>query len=240
MYDIHCHVLSGVDDGAAFPSESLDMIRMAADSGTEGIVLTPHCNIPGAYANYRTDDLLERFRSLRAAVREAGIPVRVYTGQEVFCTEDVPALLEAGKLLTLNRSRYILTEFDFYEHPDFVERMTGRLLSLGLVPIIAHPERYEFFREDTVYGRRLKGMGCLLQVNKGSLEGASGPEVQRCAVHLLEAERADFIASDAHSPYVRTTPLDGVYEYVSTCFSESYARRLLSDNPCRVLSDKTL
>lgn len=240
FFDIHCHALSGVDDGASFPEETLDMIRLAAETGTDGIVLTPHCNIPGAFRNYKSDVLTSRIRAVRTAVKEAGIPMHIYSGMEVFCTEDVTALFKADKLMTINHSRYMLIEFDFNESPDFVERTAGELLSLGVVPIIAHPERYAYFREDTAYGRSLKSMGCLLQVNKGSLEGLDGSLVQACAVHLLEARRADFVAGDAHSPYVRNPRLDEVFEYISEYFSPSYARRLLIENPRLVLQDKPL
>lgn len=240
FFDIHCHALPGVDDGAAFREEALEMIRLAAESGTDGIVLTPHCNIPGAFRNYRSDELLAGIRSLRKAVAEAGIHVRIYGGMEVFCTENVADLFMADKLMTINRSRYMLIEFDFGESPDFVERTADKLLSLGVVPIIAHPERYRFFREDTAYGRRLKSMGCLLQVNKGSLTGMSGSSVQACAVNLLEARRADFIASDAHSPYIRAPGLGDVFDYVSERFSPGYARHLLIENPRAVLLDKTI
>lgn len=240
FYDIHCHVLPGVDDGAAFLEESLDMIGLAAETGTDGIVVTPHCNIPGAFGNYRSDDLMRRIRELREAVREAEIPVRVYAGMEVYCTEDVVRLFKADKLMTINRSRYLLIEFDFGELPDFVERTAGELIALGVVPIIAHPERYDFFREDSACAHRLKSMGCLLQVNKGSLEGSSGRSIQDCAVHLLETRRADLIASDAHGPYTRTPQLDETFEYVCECFSPSYARRLLIDNPRLILQDRPL
>lgn len=240
FFDIHCHALPGVDDGAAFPEESLEMIRLAAEAGTDGIVLTPHCNIPGAFGNLRSEGLLSRIRSLRASVREAGIPVRIYGGMEVFCTENVTELFKADKLLTINHSRYMLIEFDFGESPDFVERTAGQLLALGVVPIIAHPERYTYFREDTAYGRRLKSMGCLLQVNKGSLAGVNGSDAQACAVHLLEARRADFVASDAHSPFIRDPKLNEVFEYIGEYFSPGYARLLLSENPRAVLQDKPL
>ena len=52
MIDIHSHVLPGIDDGSVDMEMSLDMLAMAAESGVDTLVATPHCNIPGEYENY--------------------------------------------------------------------------------------------------------------------------------------------------------------------------------------------
>lgn len=52
MIDIHAHILPGIDDGAEDMYDTLEMARMAADSGVDKIIATPHCNIPGMYGNY--------------------------------------------------------------------------------------------------------------------------------------------------------------------------------------------
>ena len=52
MIDIHAHILPGIDDGAEDMYDTLEMARMAADSGVDRIIATPHCNIPGMYGNY--------------------------------------------------------------------------------------------------------------------------------------------------------------------------------------------
>lgn len=52
MFDIHCHILPGVDDGSGNLNDSIEMAQLAAESGTKGIIATPHCNIPGMFDNY--------------------------------------------------------------------------------------------------------------------------------------------------------------------------------------------
>ena len=87
MFDIHCHILHGVDDGSGNLSDSLEMAKLAADSGTKAIIATPHCNIPATFDNYWSKDIETKFSALRQAVRECGIPVEIYKGQEIFLSK---------------------------------------------------------------------------------------------------------------------------------------------------------
>lgn len=116
MTDIHCHILPGVDDGAATPADALEMARMAAESGVRTIVATPHCNLPGAPEdNYASPALARRLEALRRAIEAEGIPLEILPGAEILCTPQVPELLREGRLLTLASSRYLLLEFYFDE-----------------------------------------------------------------------------------------------------------------------------
>lgn len=102
MFDIHCHILPGVDDGSGNLSDSIEMAQLAAESGTRGIAATPHCNIPGMFENYRGAELEERLRMLRQALAERNIPVEIYSGQEVFLSKHFEEHLEKGDFITLN------------------------------------------------------------------------------------------------------------------------------------------
>lgn len=50
MIDIHCHILPDVDDGAVDMTESVEMLRIAAECGVTDIIATPHC-APGEFDN---------------------------------------------------------------------------------------------------------------------------------------------------------------------------------------------
>ena len=43
MIDLHSHILPEIDDGAHSLRDSLEMARMAVDSGVTAMVATPHC-----------------------------------------------------------------------------------------------------------------------------------------------------------------------------------------------------
>lgn len=240
MVDIHCHVLFGVDDGSADLNESIEMMRIAREGGTDSVFATPHCNIPGSVRNYWREELSNRLKRLNTALLQEGIGVKVYSGQEIFATPETASLLDNGSLITLNSSRYALIEFDFEEYSVEAYAILQSVVSCGYVPIVAHPERYGFVYEEEDAARRLKDIGCLLQINKGSLKGSFGTRARKSAYRLLDVELADFIASDAHGPYVRTPFLADARDAVADIYSEDYAELLFNVNPLCVLDNKEI
>ena len=240
MIDIHCHILDGVDDGAYCLPESVEMARIALESGTRQMIATPHTNAPGMDFNAWGEKLTQKLDTLNAAIRGAGISLTVLPGQEVYCAGNVLSFLRSGDVVTLNGSRYLLIEFDFYARSDVLLDECEALSAAGIVPVVAHPERYEALKENeqTVY--RLKRRGCLLQLNAGSLFGAFGRTAQSVAHSLLSESLADFIASDAHSPYVRTPYMADAHEMVSGMYSPDYADLLFRENPDLLVRDREI
>ena len=238
--DIHCHILPELDDGSYHIGDSLQMADMAVSDNTVGIVCTPH-HIPGCLYTYA--DMKAVFQRTTATLRDKNIPLTLYPGQEIFLSDSISAIirdLEAGQMFTLNHSAYPLVEFDPFEKEESVIRKLSRLISHGFVPIVAHPERYAFMNEDPDIAWELHDLGALLQVNKGSLKGFFGPEAAETSYFLLENRLADFVASDAHSPHVRTPQLHEAHEWISENFSYRYADYLLMENPELVLKNKKI
>lgn len=240
MIDIHSHVLPGVDDGSESMEMSLEMLALAAESGVDVIVATPHCNIPDEYDNYADDELLARWKRLDAEIRRHEIPIRLCRGMEVFATPELPDLLREKRIWTLNGGSYFLMEFSFREDPDFCREVLRRCCALGYTPIIAHPERYFFLQDDPEIAFEWCTSGYGLQLNKGSLLGRFGPGPERTARLLMEHGLAACVASDAHRPYERSTHMREVQHFLLVEYGESYARLLLEENPARILSSRPL
>ena len=238
MIDLHCHILPEVDDGAASEEESCLMARMAADSGITALAATPHCGVPGQFENFAGESLLEKFHAFAQLLERERIPLRLYTGMEVFVTEKTPRYLREGRLLTLGDSRYLLVEFGFDEEADFAERMLGELLEAGVVPVVAHPERYHFIQPQPERLLRWVEMGCALQVNKGSLLGRFGRRAARTAHWCLGEGCVHLLGSDAHSPWRRTPRMEEAWAYTADFASPEIADFLLRDNPRRILEDQ--
>ncbi len=240
MFDIHCHILHGVDDGSGNLSDSIEMAQLAAESGTTGIIATPHCNIPGMFENYWSKELEDKIVELRRALAQRNIAVDIYSGQEVFLSRFFEENLEKGDFVTLNGSRYMLVEFDFRIDELSAVQKLEKLASRGYVPIVAHPERYGFVIENPDAINRIRSAGCLVQLNSGSLTGDFGRFVRKTANAIITNGLADFVASDAHSQYSRTPNLAQVHELVCEDLSYDYADFLFNINPVKVLNNEII
>lgn len=240
MLDIHCHILHGLDDGSDNIEESVRMAKLAVEGGTKAIIVTPHSNIPESFQNYFGQFYVDKFRELNSRLKAEEIPLKIFPGHEIFAAGNFIELMKKKKLMTLNNSDYPLVEFAFTEHADSAYEKLRMLTAEGFTPIIAHPERYAFVVEDDFAPFRLKAMGCLLQINKGSLKGSFGREAYIAAHNIIGQELADFVASDAHSPYMRTPYLADAYEIISENYSEEYAELLLLTNPAKVLQNQKI
>ncbi len=241
MIDIHVHILPDVDDGSPDSVISLEMADQAVTGGVNRLVMTPHCNIPGMFDNYNDDDVIRRrMKVFQDQVAEAGIPLTLYTGMEVFGTPEVPAYLKEGRLLTINDTRYLLIEFPFEGSSYYVTDILSDICRMDYTPIVAHPERYGYVQKDPGLVDYWIRMGCGIQVNKGSLLGRFGRASYYCGFRLLEEGMVSCIASDAHHSEWRTTYMDEVRMLLSREFGEDYADFLTRVNPERILEGKEL
>ncbi|MBQ9833166.1 MAG: hypothetical protein IJO48_05470 [Clostridia bacterium] len=240
MIDLHSHILPGADDGASSMDMALSMLEAAASCGVRKIAATVHCNIPGRNSNYYTEALAQKFRLLQDNIKDAEIPIELLPGMEVFANSDVPELLKKGKLLTLNCTKYLLMEFGFNESVPFTFSIIQELISMGCVPVVAHPERYPFVQRDPNIVFEWMRIGACTQINKGSLLGRFGTSVGETAMQLLQHDMATIIASDAHDTHSRTTCMKDSYEYVQSIFGDDYAQVLFFENPRRIITDTTV
>lgn len=240
MIDIHCHILPGVDDGSVDEEESLRMGEFAESCGVTDIILTPHCNIPGSYGNYLCPAYDTAVGDLRALFSAHGLKLRLHRGMEVFGTDDVASLLDRDAVLTLASSRYMLVEFDFADDMWRVKDVLESLMRRGVVPVIAHPERYYPVNDDIYFALDWVEMGCLLQLNRTSILGLDTRAAHRTANELIRMGAAHFVATDAHGTGTRCTDLVDAYEYLEKRYSKSTAELLTVENPRRVLENKPI
>lgn len=234
MIDLHSHILSEQDDGAQSLRESLAMARMAVDSGIRAMVATPHC------ADDRTREVYGAWQLLREALEENGIPLRLYLGMEIFGTPDTARMLREGKLFALNGSRYPLIEFSFRSDGEEESDILHSICRAGYRPLVAHPERYAYIQENPDLINRWHRMGCLFQVNRGSLLGRFGRHARETAFELVERGFATVIASDAHSYRMRTPWMEDVRQMLSEEISPLCAEVLLQENPRKILKNEEL
>lgn len=238
--DIHIHILPGIDDGAQTWEDSIEMAEMAADSGVGIIAATIHGNLP---ARSYTDDIyfyakrLEQFRQL---LKSKKIGLTVCPGTEICAQGDFLERLQAGELLTLNRSRYPLVEFPMNVPAMEIYHTLHRIRAAGYVPVLAHPERYECVQKMPEHIYEWYRDGTVIQVNKGSILGSFGRKTMKTAKFILNERLADIVASDAHAADRRTPDMETLKEYLNKYYGKEKMELLLSVNPYRVLCDQTV
>lgn len=239
MIDLHCHILPGVDDGAETMEDALSMARMAAESGVTHLIATPHCNLSYAqHKNYISPSLLARLLQLRTRIQEEGIPLKLYPGSEVLCTPEVPELIRQEKLLPLGNSNYLLLEFFFDEALPYMDEMLSAIAAEGMRPVIAHPERYDAVQNSPQIIEHWFRSGYIIQLNKGSILGRLGRRAKHTADWILHYGLAHVVASDAHSPVVRTPQMRELEDYLTDHCTPEYANILLQENPYRILNGR--
>ena len=237
LMDIHTHILPGVDDGAQNMQEALSLCRLAWDSGTRAMILTPHYR--GIYKP-SPEILQAAFRNFQQTLKKELPKMNLYLGCEVRFVDDTQQKLESGNIHCMADSRYVLLEFaPTAFRPQIISGII-QCLSVGKVPIIAHAERYNTFRNDPTLVDDVLKMGAYIQLNADSVMGKHGFFVKRFCHKLLKAEKVHFIASDAHDLKYRPPKLIRCYHRICKKYGETYAKRLFWRNPRAITENKKI
>lgn len=204
LVDFHSHVLPGIDDGSSSVEESIAMLRMEAEQGIECVVATPHF-----YANHDTPERFIRRRNeaearLREEMAKYDDMPQLEIGAEVYYFSGI-SNSDVLKGLTYYKKRCILIEMP---HPPWTQRMYRELEDIrakqGLIPIIAHIDRY--ISPLRTYGipKRLNEMGFYVQANASFFNHRS---TRSLAIRLLKNDQIHLLGSDCHNTTSRAPNL---------------------------------
>lgn len=231
MIDLHTHILPGLDDGAQSVDDAIELAEIALESGVRTVVATPHSNQKGRFENYDTPQLRTVYKLLREELKRERLQLQLLFGMEIFASDDLKQKVIDGRLIGLNGTDRYLVEFALDSDPGWIGDRLEDLLDAGKTPLIAHPERYACVQDYPAFVYEWLQMGCLCQSNRGSIFGKFGRSAQRAVRELLENGLVTCVASDAHSPCMRTTFMRDAWEYLEDTYGERTARRLLIENP---------
>jgi protein-tyrosine phosphatase len=240
MIDLHCHILPGIDDGARSLEEAVEMAKIAEAEGIERIVATPHL--------FRQDlmheDLgtIEKTRQLLTRNLEAAnIQVEIFRGAEVYVSHNLMDEIRKNRdLLVINHNPYMFVEFPSNHVFSGVKELFFELMSEGITPIIAHPERNSVFASRTSFLYELVQLGGLVQANSGSFSGIYGRKVEQSVFCFLESRLVHFIASDGHNQRSLAPRLLEAKERAGEILGKEEAAALVKDNPKAVLEGKEI
>ncbi len=239
IIDTHNHSLPGIDDGAKDLAMALAMLHAAEAAGTKEVVLTPH-HLNGAYINH-ADFIQQQVSRLDAAAKSNGINVVLHAASEVHLTpETVEHLVEYKALSYCGLGKAALIELPKSDIPNGVEAILSELLSHGITPIIAHPERNTPLRVDFSRLRDWVNMGCKAQLTGQSCTGAFGVQLQKSSLAMISNGLIHLVASDAHRPSGRSPNLQQAAEFLTAFYDAQVCQTLLVDNPARLISGRDL
>lgn len=235
MIDIHCHVLPMVDDGAASVEEALKMVKEAYMDGTDAMILTPHLSYAYGFIN-PYEKINELFHEFQYIVEREQIPIELYLGCEFHFSSKDDFLDHFDEITRINHTKYLLMEFFFNVEGSFILEAITMVKEKGLIPIIAHPERYDCMDEQ--WAKEIIDQGALLQMNKGSVLSRHGRHAYECVLDLLDHHYISFVGSDAHHINVRTPYMYESYQYVKDYYGKTYADYIFNDHAKEVLIRK--
>ena len=201
MIDLHCHILPGVDDGPTTLEESLRLARFCVEDGISVVTATPHCH---RLIHLLRAEILPKVVSFNQELISAGIPLTVLPGSEIQVFDSIVYRreFEEGVFCHLgDRRAFTLLEFNWAASlfPSDSVELIGWIRKRGMTPIIAHPERHDFFRERPELLKPLVDAGAWVQVTVDSLLGNFGPDAKAFGEEFLRTHREAILATDAHN-----------------------------------------
>ena len=194
--DMHSHLLPGIDDGSPDVETSIALIRGLMELGYKKFTTTPHI-MWDIYQN--THETIHAAHTiLKDALKKEKIKVTIRAAAEYFLDDHFDQLLEDKTPLLTIHNNMVLVEFSFVNPPFDLKEKLFKLQMGGYQPVLAHPERYLYFRENKDFYDTLKNAGCLFQLNLLSLSNYYGKASTELANYLIKKEYIDLLGTDLH------------------------------------------
>ena len=195
MTDLHCHILPGMDDGAKDTAVSLELLRREYEDGVRNIAFTSHFNSERTTVEAFTVKRQAAFEQLTAALEGQPMQFDFKLGAEVFFS---PGLCELDtRALCMGDTAYLLLEFPTTHKPHFIRQTLYNLQQQGIVPLIAHIERYPYVLEDPTLLYDWVAAGAYAQINAGAL---LEPKLCKKLCKFIQWGLVHVISTDTHSP----------------------------------------
>ena len=231
--DLHSHLIPGLDDGVRTLDDALLVVDGLISRGYDRIMTTPH---QVEYWRPGPDVMYQGLEELREAVARRGWPVRIGMGAENHLDEVFLQRMKQGSLLSYGLAgKAILIELSHFSPPPFFQQLVFDLRAAGVIPVLAHPERYPWLPK---WGQEriqaLRTSGCQLQVDLGSFSGAYGRQVRNAARQLVKWGVVDLVATDLHGPDKLAALVDNGWKALSKLVPASTIQQWGEETPGQI------
>ncbi|VAX06198.1 Manganese-dependent protein-tyrosine phosphatase [hydrothermal vent metagenome] len=239
MFDLHSHILPGIDDGAQTTGIALEMASQAVADGITHIILTPHIQ-PGVYDN-DIHTISSAFTAFKTDLTANHIPLAIGMAAEVRISFEIIQMVIEERipfLGTLDGYKILLLEFPHSHILPGTEKLIDFLIQRNIRPLIAHPERINDVLRDLDKLRCFIDAGCLMQVTASSIAGFFGEAIRITSEQMLERDWIHVLATDAHNTTHRIPEMSPGREAVARLAGEETAWKLVRDNPAAICNSQ--
>ena len=236
MVDIHTHIIPGIDDGSKSVEDTFAIFDEAIKAGFTDIILTPHY-----LTNYYETQVQEVFfwkDKLQEILKAQNKNLNLYSGMEIYISEQLGELIKENKLLMLSNSKYILIELPMSTNIKYLDHVIYFLESIGAKFILAHPERYKHVQENPNIVEDYINKGCLIQCNYGSILGNYGREAKRTLKYLLKKDLVHFMATDCHKKDSIYLEVPKAVKKIEKIIGKEKVYKITTSNAQKILSNE--
>ena len=194
--DMHSHLLPGLDDGLQEINQTITFMQELQQMGYKKFICTPHI-LSDMYPN-TPETILPKLELVRIALKENNIDVEVEAAAEYMVDLDFENLIDSGKQLLTFGKNLILIEMSYAAASNNIENVIFNLRLKGYQPVLAHPERYNYYIGNLEQFQRFIDLGCYMQINILSLLGYYGDAAKNTAQNLLKKNMVTLVGTDMH------------------------------------------
>src|SRR5690606_7422816 len=193
--DMHNHLLPGIDDGSPTVEHSLELIKGLSHLGLDKFICTPHI-MDGVHPNTKAT-IAKAHNSLTEGLKQSGSKVQVHAAAEHMIDDGIRSLIAKDNLCVMPGG-YVLIEMSYLSESKALFQTILDIQNLGYKPILAHPERYNYYHHNFDMYKQIRNAGCLLQLNLLSISRYYGADVKVAALTMIKSGMYDFVGTDLH------------------------------------------
>ena len=231
-FDVHSHLLPGVDDGCDSIAESIECARELVKAGYTHSFCTPHFwpSLPGNTVT----SIRQRVVDLQAEFDRESIPLKLYPGGEMNLRPDfMDTPIE--ELPTFNMAgNYAMFDLWADRMPAWFEPSVKWMQSHGFKVILAHPERMRAVQLDPDLADYFAEIGLLLQGNLQCLGDPPRAATRKLAEQFLTEKRYFLLGMDLHNKASMPVRLAGLNRAIELVGAD-VVDRLTIENPMKLL-----
>lgn len=237
MIDVHSHIIPKIDDGSSSFEESYEMLKKGAEAGFTDIIATSHY----IEEYYETDSIKRHavVEAMNKVIKENSLGVKLHTGSEIYITPNIVKLIKEKKASTLADGRYVLFELPMNSVVNYLSDVIFEIKANGLIPVIAHPERYSYVQKEPNLVVELVKNGVLFQANFASISGYYGGKAKKTLIKLLKANAIHFLGSDSHNSKKYENISEDIKK-IEKIIPHSKLEELTLINPKNILENKEI